>query len=63
MNQTKLVFSVFLLILVIVFAIQNMANVNISFLIWDFPVRRSAMVFTLLMIGVVLGWFWRGQNR
>lgn len=52
----------FLLVLVLVglaviFVIQNVAIVEIQFLLWSFQMSRSLLIFLLLVIGVIIGWF------
>jgi uncharacterized integral membrane protein len=43
--------------LVAIFIIQNVAVVEIQFLLWSFRMSRSLMMFLLLAIGILIGWF------
>ena len=53
----KLYTGLSLLILVVIFTIQNAEVVQINFLIWDFSMSRALMIFLVLSIGILVGWF------
>lgn len=59
----KLVVSVTLVILVMIFAVQNAAVVEIRLLFWDVAFPRSLLIFVMLLIGVVVGWVSRSVYR
>jgi uncharacterized integral membrane protein len=61
--KTKLIATVILLIFVIVFMAQNTAAVGIRLLFWEIDVPRSLLVFMLLLIGALIGWFTRAMYR
>jgi len=63
MNKFKAYFSVLLLLVVTVFVIQNTAIVELTLLLWTVSLPRSVVVFSVLLVGVVLGWLWHGQAR
>jgi uncharacterized integral membrane protein len=52
----KLFFGIVLLILVVIFTLQNTAVVHIRFLAWEFAVSRALLLFLVLAIGIVIGW-------
>jgi len=52
----KLVFSLILAGLAVLFVIQNVAVVEISFLVWTISMSRSLLIFFLLSIGIIIGW-------
>jgi uncharacterized integral membrane protein len=52
----KLVFSLILAGLAVLFVIQNVAVVEISFMIWTVSMSRSLLIFFLLAIGIIIGW-------
>lgn len=56
MNYKMLVILV-LIGFVVLFIIQNVAVVEIQFLFWSTQIPRSLLMFLLLAIGVVIGWF------
>lgn len=45
-----------LLLLVVIFIVQNASVVDIQFLFWKISMSRSLMIFFVLAIGVVIGW-------
>jgi uncharacterized integral membrane protein len=45
-----------LLLLVVVFIVQNATVVDIQFLFWKLSMSRSLMIFFVLAIGIVIGW-------
>lgn len=59
----KLTFILILVGLVAVFIIQNMAIVEIRFLFWSIQMSRSLLMFLLLAIGIIIGWFLHGHMR
>lgn len=59
----KLGITTTLVILVMVFAVQNAAVVDIRLLFWDVAFPRSLLIFMMLFIGIVIGWFLRSVFR
>lgn len=59
----KLVITTALIVLVMIFAVQNAAVVEIRLLFWDVAFPRSLLIFMMLLIGVVIGWFLRSVFR
>jgi uncharacterized integral membrane protein len=57
----KLLFALVLLILVLVFIIQNGAMVEIHFLAWSLTMGRGLMVLAILLVGIAIGWLGRAQ--
>ena len=51
-----IVTSFILLTLLMIFAVQNAALVQIRFLLWEFEFPRSLLIFLTLLIGIVIGW-------
>jgi len=60
---SKLVIAIGLILLVMIFAVQNAAIVDIRLLFWDIALPRSLLIFMMLLIGVVIGWFLRPVFR
>ena len=56
----KLILILILAGLAVVFIIQNVAVVEIQFLFWSIQMSRSLLMFFLLAVGVILGWFLHG---
>ena len=57
----KLLTTIVLLILVLIFIFQNMTPVQIQFLAWQVETARGLMALVVLLIGVIVGWLGRGQ--
>lgn len=47
--------------LLALFILQNIAMVEIRLLFWSIQMPRSILMFLMLAIGVVIGWFLRGH--
>jgi uncharacterized integral membrane protein len=45
------------------FAVQNAADVDIKLLFWQITFPRSLLIFMMLMIGIIIGWFGRSLYR
>lgn len=52
-----------LFVFVMVFAVQNAADVEIKLLLWHVTFPRSLLIFMMLMIGMIIGWFGRSLFR
>ena len=59
----KYLFITILFILVMVFAVQNAAVVEIRMLFWEVSFPRSLLIFTMLLVGIVIGWVTRSIFR
>lgn len=46
-----------LAVLALIFLLQNIAAVSVSFLFWDISMSRAVLIFFSLLIGFVIGWF------
>ncbi|PIQ95387.1 MAG: hypothetical protein COV67_15180 [Nitrospinae bacterium CG11_big_fil_rev_8_21_14_0_20_56_8] len=62
MRTFKFYFGLTLLFLVVIFTLQNTEVVPISFLFWNFEVSRALMIFIVLGIGILVGWFLGTQH-
>ena len=60
--NVKLILSVILAGLALIFIIQNTAVVDIRFLFWTLSMSRLLLFFFLLVIGVILGWLLHGYS-
>lgn len=56
----KLILVLILIGLAVLFIIQNIAVVEIQFLFWSIQMSRSLLIFFLLAIGIIIGWFLHG---
>tara|TARA_R110002094_G_scaffold181661_3_gene159504 strand:- start:1581 stop:1790 length:210 start_codon:yes stop_codon:yes gene_type:complete len=53
----KLILMLVLAGLAVLFIIQNVAVVEIQFLFWSIQMSRSLLMFLMLAIGIIIGWF------
>lgn len=52
----KLIFILLLTGLVVLFIVQNVAAVEIQFIVWSMRVSRALLLFIILSIGILIGW-------
>jgi uncharacterized integral membrane protein len=55
--SVKLVAIIVIVSLCVVFLIQNVASVDVVFLLWSITLSRALLIFFTLVTGFVLGWF------
>lgn len=53
----KMILILILSGLTLLFVIQNVAIVEIQFLFWATQMPRSLLIFLLLVVGFIAGWF------
>ena len=56
-KDIKLIIGLALFLLVVVFTVQNPVAVEVKILFWYLSVSRSLVLFFVLVIGVIIGWF------
>ncbi|WP_455207656.1 lipopolysaccharide assembly protein LapA domain-containing protein [Kaarinaea lacus] len=54
--QTKLIVTLVLVGLAVLFIVQNAAVVDIRFLFWKLSMSRALFMFFMLAVGIVTGW-------
>jgi uncharacterized integral membrane protein len=60
---SKLAVTTALIVLVLIFAVQNAAVVDVKLLFWEVAIPRWLLILLMLFIGVVIGWFLRSVIR
>ena len=45
-----------LMILLVIFTVQNYEVVKIQLLFWSFSTSRAIIIFAALLIGIIIGW-------
>jgi uncharacterized integral membrane protein len=55
----KFLVTILLFVMVMIFAVQNAAIVEIKLLFWEVAFPRSLLIFMMLLIGIIIGWFAR----
>lgn len=58
----KFIVGIVLAALVVMFLIQNVGMMEVRFLVWSFFMPRSLLLFIVLAIGIVAGWFWHSLS-
>lgn len=53
----KIVLILILVFLAVLFIIQNVALVEVQFMFWSIQMSRSILMFLLVAIGIIIGWF------
>ena len=56
--NAKLILSVVVVGLVLLFVVQNVGAVEIRFLFWSFSASGSLLFLIIFFIGAALGWSW-----
>ncbi len=56
MKYVKITLGVVLAIAMIVFAVQNIATVDVSFLTWSMTVPKVVLILGTYLLGMVSGW-------
>lgn len=59
----KLIITMVVIGLVVVFIVQNAAVVEIKFLFWTLAMSRSLLIFIVLCLGAITGWLLSGFLR
>ncbi|WP_455207352.1 lipopolysaccharide assembly protein LapA domain-containing protein [Kaarinaea lacus] len=54
--NTKLIVALCLVLLIILFTIQNTEVVTLRFLFWQLSISRVLMIFFVFTIGAAVGW-------
>jgi len=57
--KTKTIALLVLLVLLVIFLIQNTGVVRLQLLLWPLSMSRALLVLFALGVGVALGWFLR----
>jgi len=55
MEQTKLIAGIALLLLLVIFTVQNASVVTINFFFWQYTISRALMIFFVLAVGIIIG--------
>jgi uncharacterized integral membrane protein len=48
---------------VLVFAVQNVADVEVQFLLWSLAMPRAILIMVVFALGVLLGWLLHSLHR
>ena len=63
MNRSRLIVSLVLVAIMVIFTLQNTQVVEVRLLFWKLSMSRVLLIFLLLAVGAVLGWMASGAYR
>lgn len=55
-NNARPVLLIVLIGIGVVFAIQNVREVEVQFLLWSFALPRAILILAVLALGMLIGW-------
>lgn len=55
-SQIKLYIGLVLVLLIVVFTVQNAGAVTVSLFFWEFSISLALMIFIILVVGFLMGW-------
>ena len=58
----KLIISLVLICLMVIFIIQNVAVVEIDFFFWSIAMSRVLLMLILLVVGIIVGWLLKSYS-
>ena len=53
----RLILTILFIGLVVIFVVQNVAIVEIKFLLWSIEMSRALLYFIIFILGLLSGWF------
>ena len=59
----KLILGIILAGMAVIFIVQNVAVVELRFLIWTMSISSALLLFLIFAIGLILGWLLNGYIR
>ncbi len=61
-GNVKLIIASILGVILLLFALQNMARVDVTFLFWTFEARRVVVIVMSFVIGIAVGWLLKAHR-
>jgi putative membrane protein len=61
--NVKLILGMILAGMAVIFIVQNVAVVELRFLIWTMSISSALLLFLIFAIGLILGWLLHGYIR
>jgi uncharacterized integral membrane protein len=59
----RILVSLVLAALALAFVLQNVAAVEVRFLLWSFALSTSLLLLIVLALGIAIGWLWGFSGR
>lgn len=61
--NVKLIITLILVGLAVIFIVQNAVVAEIRFLFWSLEMSRALLIFIVLCLGIITGWLLSGFTR
>jgi len=61
--KARIAISLILLLLVVLFTLQNIEVVTITFILWQFSLPRALSILLVLAIGTIAAWILHSLSR
>jgi len=61
--MVRFILGIIFSILAVIFIVQNIQTVDVTFLAWTITMSRALMLLIILLIGFILGWAVGGIGR
>ena len=61
--MVRFILGIIFSILAIIFIVQNIQTVDVTFLAWTITMSRALMLLIILLIGFIMGWAVGGISR
>ena len=58
----KLIISLALICLIVIFIIQNVSVIEINIFFWTIAMSRVLLMFILIAIGIIIGWLLKSYS-
>ena len=59
----KIIIGLLLAGIAVLFIIQNVPSVELTFLFWTLSMSRALLMVLILSAGIIMGWFLHGSGR
>ena len=63
MNRAKLIFSLVLVSVMLLFALQNTQVIEVRLLLWTLSISQVLLMLLLVVVGAILGWIANNAYR
>lgn len=61
--NAKMYITLIMLILIVIFTVQNAAVVTVNILFWKLEISRALLIFFVFAIGIIIGWISHSHMR
>lgn len=61
--NAKMYITLIMLILIVIFTVQNAAVVTVNILFWKLEISRALLIFFVFVFGIIIGWISHSHMR